>query len=310
MRGSATAASPQQRVFLFMGGLQRSGTTWLEGLVSSPAVSGLSFANVNLSEYQLVQPWRLQNHTQEYFEMVVRSGGVEGKFVQGAYPYVYLVRDVGKNGRNLDGLILEPHSASPRAGAQLLKEWSLFWDTTRPKLLEKTPENFLMGPFLQAAFGPSTTRFAFVMRHPLVWALAIEKWVFADFTALRTVEDRVGFWFECMTRMVQQLPQLRDAMVMQLETVSASVDLQLTVAHHLLCTSGINDTDTRLRQPDDDSSAILSSSLAYVTCWLSGMEFKTSVRRCATRRSFRDPAFRLQPPLSGVDGRRPPYHRR
>ena len=29
---------------------------------------------------------RTQNHTREYFEMVVRSGGVEGKFVQDVYP--------------------------------------------------------------------------------------------------------------------------------------------------------------------------------------------------------------------------------
>ena len=27
--------------------------------------------------------------------MVVRSGGVEGKFVQDVYPYLYLVRDTG-----------------------------------------------------------------------------------------------------------------------------------------------------------------------------------------------------------------------
>ena len=38
--------------------------------------------------------------------MVVRSGGVEGKFVQGVYPYFYLVRDVGKNGKPLDTLIV------------------------------------------------------------------------------------------------------------------------------------------------------------------------------------------------------------
>jgi hypothetical protein len=98
----AQQAPWQQHSFLFMGGLQRSGTTWLESLVSSSRVSGLSFDNVNLSAYRQQQPWRLQNHTQEYFEMVVRSGGVEGKFVQGEYPYVYLVRDVGRRGLTLD----------------------------------------------------------------------------------------------------------------------------------------------------------------------------------------------------------------
>ena len=65
-----------------MGGLQRSGTTWLEGLVASPLVSGLSFDNVNARDYEQGQPWVLQNHTRAYFEMVAKFGGVEGKFIQ------------------------------------------------------------------------------------------------------------------------------------------------------------------------------------------------------------------------------------
>ena len=72
----------RNRSFIFMGGLQRSGTTWLEGLVASPLVSGLSLDNVDLQKYQGTQPWLLQNHTRAYFEMVANVGGVEGKFVQ------------------------------------------------------------------------------------------------------------------------------------------------------------------------------------------------------------------------------------
>ena len=64
------------------------------------------------------------------------------------------------------------------------------------------------------------TAFVFVMRHPLVWSLAIEKWIFPDFGSLRTVEDRIAFWFDCMARAVAQLPQLRDAMLLQLEIVA------------------------------------------------------------------------------------------
>ena len=159
----ANTTQSASRSFLFMGGLQRSGTTWLESLVTSSQLSSLSFDNVNLSAYMLQRPWRLQNHTQAYFESVVRVGGVEGKFIQGVYPYVYFVRDVGKDGRTLDSLVLSPSSASPESGAKLFSEWSLFWDTSRALLLEKTPENFLMGLFLQAAFGQSSTRFAFVI---------------------------------------------------------------------------------------------------------------------------------------------------
>ena len=278
--------------FLFMGGLQRSGTTWLESLVGSSRVSGLSFDNVDLAVYRQRRPWQLQNHTQEYFETVVRSGGVEGKFVQSAYPYAYLVRDVGKNGKTLDDLLLDASAASPRTASKLYDEWSIFWDTSKPVLLEKTPENFLMGPFLQAAFGASTARFAFVMRHPLVWALAIEKWIFPNFEALRTVEDRIAFWFDCMSRAVEHLPQLKEVIVMQLETASASSELQAAVARHLLCSGNFNKSSLAQPNVGGESKEILSSSLAYVTCWLSGMEFKSSVRKCVPRKAFRDPAFR------------------
>ena len=298
---SATTKPRKGHSFLFVGGLQRSGTTWLEGLVASPYVSALSFDNIDLSSYQQRKPWRLQNHTQAYFEVVVRSGGVEGKFVQGVYPYVYLVRDVGKDGQPLDSMLLHDKLVASNAAEQLYAQWSLFWDTTKPMLLEKTPENFLMGPFLQKTFGADATRFAFVMRHPLVWALAIEKWIFPDFVALRTVEDRVAFWFDCMSRMVEQLPSLRDVLVLQLEVASASADVQNMIAKRLLCpakSGRMAGRDMRLQEPDDaqsESMAILSSSLGYVACWLGGMEFKASLRRCVSRKAFREPSYRLQP---------------
>ena len=299
----ANTTQSASRSFLFMGGLQRSGTTWLESLVTSSQLSSLSFDNVNLSAYMLQRPWRLQNHTQAYFESVVRVGGVEGKFIQGVYPYVYFVRDVGKDGRTLDSLVLSPSSASPESGAKLFSEWSLFWDTSRALLLEKTPENFLMGPFLQAAFGQSSTRFAFVMRHPLVWALAIEKWIFPDFVALRTVEERIAFWFDTMSRMVDQLPRLRDVVVLQLETASASAELQLAVARHFLCSTQSSSADHNASHTSmgGESKAILASSLSYVTCWLGGMEFKASLRRCVPRKPFHDPSYRLQPNMLAAE---------
>lgn len=285
-----------------MGGLQRSGTTWLETLVtSSRMVSSLSFDNVDPNTYWQRRPWKLQNHTQEYFEGVVRSGGIEGKFIQSVYPYTYLVRDVGINGKSLESLLLDVRTASPQAAAQLYSQWSLFWDTSKLVLLEKTPENLVMGPFLQSSFGASATRFAFVMRHPLVWALAIEKWIFHDFTALRTVEERVDFWFGVMSRATEQLPQLRDVIVLQLETAGASPDLQLGVSRHLLCSAGNTPDAARainqLTRPAIDSGSsreILASSMAYVSCWLSGMEFKSSARRCMPRKPSREPGYRQQ----------------
>lgn len=292
-RRLAAAAAPGSQAFLFVGGLQRSGTTWLEALVSSSETSALSFENMDHREYVRLQPWRLQNHTQSYFEMVARVGGVEGKFVQDVYPYTYLVRDVGRDGHTIDSLLPATQAAAPDAAARLFKEWSVWWDTSKQVLLEKTPENLVMGPFLQSAFGAHRTRFIFVMRHPLVWALAIEKWIFPEFGALRSVEDRIAFWFDCMDRAAGQLPQLRDAMLLQLETASVSADVQLAVARHIFCG---DDATNRSTVRIDGSSGILSSSLAYVTCWLSGQEFRASARRCGPRKSYRDPAFSAAKP--------------
>ena len=292
-RHLAAAASPGSQAFLFVGGLQRSGTTWLEALVSSSETSALSFENMDLGEYVRLQPWRLQNHTQSYFEMVARVGGVEGKFVQDVYPYTYLVRDVGRDGHTIDSLLPASQAAAPDAAARLFKQWSVWWDTSKQVLLEKTPENLVMGPFLQSAFGAHRTRFVFVMRHPLVWALAIEKWIFPEFGALRSVEDRIAFWFDCMSRAASQLPQLRDAILLQLEPASVSADVQLAVARHIFCR---DDAANRSTARIDGSSGILSSSLAYVTCWLSGQEFRASARRCGPRKSYRDPAFSASKP--------------
>ena len=169
---TSDSASSESNLFLFVGGLQRSGTTWLEAIVTSPETSALSFENVDPTVYAEQQPWRLQNHSQAYFEMVARVGGVEGKFVQDVYPYSYLVRDVGKDGHSIESLLPDERaSKSADAAARLYKQWSMWWDTSKRVLVEKTPENLLMGPFLQSAFGAHRTRFIFVMRHPLVLSL-------------------------------------------------------------------------------------------------------------------------------------------
>eukprot|EP00965_Chrysotila_dentata_P244646 6206093-Pleurochrysis_carterae.AAC.1 len=291
--------SAADRTFLFVGGLQRSGTTWLEGLVTTPVTSALSFDNINPNLYEQERPWEHQNHTRSYFEMVARVGGVEGKFVQDVYSYVYLVRDVGANGKTIGNLIADERQLDRASSERLYRQWSIWWDTSKPILLEKTPENFLMGPFLQAAFGKHQTRFAFIMRHPFAWALAIEKWIFPEFVKLRTVEDRIGFWFDCMTRMVDTLPRLKDAIVLQLETLSTSADMQAAVARYLLCRTPGRAEGTRgaaaLPAAIEATSGIMSSSVAYITCWLSGSEFRASLQRCVPRRPFHDPAFAAHP---------------
>ena len=166
-----------------------------------------------------------------------------------------------------------------------------------------------MGPFLQAAFGAPRTSFVFVMRHPLVWALAIEKWIQPEFGALRVAEERVAFWFECMERMASRIHELRDAVLLQLETASVSEEVQRAVARRVLCRPA---AARAVPMPPDvgRTTAILSTSLAYATCWLAGAGYSTSLRRCSARRAFREPARAAPGAPRRREPRAPPPARR
>ena len=112
-----------------------------------------------------------------YLRAVSRSGGLEGKFAQDVYPYVYALRDWGRGGnRGLRRLALDADSdlATAENAAKLWDEWKDFWNASAAVLVEKTPENVVRSTFLQALY-PANARFVFVLRHPLAWALAVDK---------------------------------------------------------------------------------------------------------------------------------------
>ena len=234
----ADASSWKQHSFLFMGGLQRGGTAWLETLVtSSRMVSSLSFDNVDPNTYWQRRPWKLQNHTQRYWRGVVRSGGIRGKFIRACTltpTWCVMLVSTGSRSRAFS-TCAQPHRRLQRSFTR-----SGHYSGTLRSLYsgKDTRESCDGAVSAEQLWCLGNSLIAFVMRHPLVWALAIEKWIFHDFTALRTVEERVDFWFGVMSRATEQLPQLRDVIVLQLETAGASPDLQLGVSRHLLCSAG------------------------------------------------------------------------
>ena len=170
--------------FLFVGGLQRSGTSTLASLLGEvPGVSGLRFDALD-PRHMETAPWKRQVdvHTgtwmkYAYFKEVVATGGAEGKLLQAVYPYRYAVFDAKH--APLRALLAHPTALSPlltaRARAALWADWRRFWPPGRV-MLDKSPENVLMAPFLQALFGARRAAFAFVLRHPLCWALVAAKW--------------------------------------------------------------------------------------------------------------------------------------
>ena len=120
-----------------------------------------------------------------------------------------------------------------------------------------------------------------------------------------------------MARCVAQLPSLRDAILLQLETASVSAEVQLAFKRRLFCGGGgsgngpesaqpLLSTSSRLRNATtrlDTNPGILASSLAYVTCWLAGQEFRSSTRHCGARKSYRDPAFGAHSERLSVENR-------
>ncbi|KOO53627.1 hypothetical protein Ctob_015835, partial [Chrysochromulina tobinii] len=151
-------------------GLQRSGTSTLAELLGVlPGVSPLHF-DARSARHMEAAPWKslVDVHTGRrmkwaYFREVVSTGGAEGKLLQSVFPYRYAVWDA-KFGR-LPALLAHPSRLSPlltnATREQLWDEWRQFW-STRPArvLLDKSPENVLMAPFLEALLGRRRQRAA------------------------------------------------------------------------------------------------------------------------------------------------------
>jgi len=294
---------PEERVLVFVGGLQRSGTTSAAEavvLALGPGVaSQQEVANLrNASHLERVRRWRGQSKS--YFQDAVRSGGLEGKFLQNVYPYRYALRDWGAGGDEaVRRLASDADAAADESSARRLwAQWRLFWNVSRPVLVEKTPENVLMAPFLQATFRPDrlfffddddessssvvfafpAVAFVFVLRHPLAWSLSIEKWLVNKWNRRKTAHlqsslaARFDMWLLVAHRLLDHdAPGLARLAVFHAEVA----DLSPRLPGHLLA---------QLRLPSSESSprnafrGYNAANLAYVACWLDGGRWLK--RRC------------------------------
>eukprot|EP00933_Yihiella_yeosuensis_P018169 TRINITY_DN15016_c0_g1_i1.p1 TRINITY_DN15016_c0_g1~~TRINITY_DN15016_c0_g1_i1.p1 ORF type:complete len:465 (-),score=84.80 TRINITY_DN15016_c0_g1_i1:202-1596(-) len=67
----------------------------------------------------------------------------------------------------------------PRAQEHLFCEWAQFWDLEKPVLLEKSPSNMMISPFLHRLWSldipKSPAKFIFLQRHPIPVALATQR---------------------------------------------------------------------------------------------------------------------------------------
>ncbi|KAJ1639685.1 hypothetical protein T492DRAFT_856312 [Pavlovales sp. CCMP2436] len=221
---------PAKRAYVFVGGLPRSGTTHVEAwLAHAPGatVSFLGKEHMSVEEYEALAPWRMHNHSRKYFESVIRTGGLEGKFVQDVMAYRNIIYQMGLHGERAVAELTLSAADVPRDEAvctaarnRLLTQWGQFWGraglnaeaagdggargggggaVSMPLyFLEKSPEHVLLAPYLGSLLSPLPTHNLFVARHPLIWALATQKWVHGEFVAMRRVAERVRGWMAVM----------------------------------------------------------------------------------------------------------------
>lgn len=143
---------------VFIGGLQRSGTTLLGRILAShPSATGLVGTPTCEDEGQFVQSVYLDDH-----KMGSRRLITAGRVARWAYhPRAHLTGQ--------DAL------AVPEAGKQLLDSWRLYSEhPDAPFLVEKSPSNLTRTLFLQEIFPDA--RFVIIRRHPFTQALAVRKW--------------------------------------------------------------------------------------------------------------------------------------
>ncbi|KAJ1457623.1 hypothetical protein M885DRAFT_496438 [Pelagophyceae sp. CCMP2097] len=169
---------------------------------------------------------RWRNKPKSYFRDVLRSGGLEGKFVQNVYPYTYMLKDYGPHGLRRIALNETSSLATPDNAARLMQQWGAFWNASSRIWIEKSPENVVQARFLQGLLEAPrrTTAFLFVLRHPLAWALAVDKWLVNKWnrrstTAIRATAARIAMWLDVSQTMVDDLPHLRRALVVHAETL-------------------------------------------------------------------------------------------
>lgn len=134
---------------VFVGGLHRSGTTLLARcLTEHPLVSGFRGTGVPADEGQ---------HLQTVYPPAKVYGG-PGKFA--FHPEAHLTES--------------SELVSPEGAERVHAEWSVYWELSKPVLVEKSPPNLIRTRFLQSLVPGSA--FVIITRHPVAVSLATQKW--------------------------------------------------------------------------------------------------------------------------------------
>lgn len=172
------------KTFIFIGGLHRSGTSLLHDILRShPAISGLTNTGVPKDEGQ---------HLQNVYQVASAFGGP------------------GRFGFNEASYMTETHpQAIPENREKLIQEWQPYWDTSQEYLLEKSPPNLIRTRFLQQLF--SNSKFIIILRHPVAVAYATKKRV------RTSIPDLLDHTLHCYERFRTDMVFLNSVYVLRYE---------------------------------------------------------------------------------------------
>jgi len=180
--------------FLFIGGLHRSGTSFVHRLLREHIdVSGFVDTGVPEDEGQ---------HIQTVFDAAYKLGGPGG--------FAYRTESHLTEGSAL---------ATAENRDKLLREWGAWYDLEKQLLLEKSPPNLVRARFFQSMF-PSSS-FLFIVRHPISVALATRKWNDSSLMEL------LLHWQVAYSILLEDLPFLKNALVLRYEDIVRSPEHNL-----------------------------------------------------------------------------------
>jgi len=185
----------ENHTLLHIGGLHRSGTTLLADILAQhPSAAGLQFqeggdargkAKIMKKTYnegiflQTVYPKFGLDHDKFLLRKWIGQAA-KMIFPEGTFSWMRLREGIGRFAlhprHQLDDSTRLIH---PSAQEHLFNEWALFWDLSKPVLVEKSPSNIVISPFLHRLWGlgvaASPAKFLFVQRHPIPVSLATQR---------------------------------------------------------------------------------------------------------------------------------------
>jgi hypothetical protein len=193
----------ERRMFLFVTGVHRSGTTPLyRCLRDHPQISGFQNTGVSEDEGQHLQT------------VLPRGGAFGGPGRFGHHPGSHMTE-------------ADP-SARSETAADLFQQWQGHWDLSKAVLAEKSPPTLLRTRLFQALFPNS--RFLVIVRHPAAVALASLKGV-SGLSPAALIEH----WLVCHEIFLADAAHLREVQVVKYEQFVAAPRETLNAIYAWLC---------------------------------------------------------------------------